>query len=48
MPPTESAAAPPDRVMAADGFFEYLGLVGGFLLVASLDLREMERNTAGG
>lgn len=28
------------RVMAANAFFEHLGLVGGFLLVAWLDLRE--------
>ena len=29
-----------DRFMAANSFFEHLGLVGGFLLVAWLDLRE--------
>lgn len=28
----------PDRQMAANGFFEHLGLVGGFLLVAWYDL----------
>ncbi|CAM5215165.1 hypothetical protein CDEF62S_03196 [Castellaniella defragrans] len=28
------------RFMAANSFFEHLGLVGGFLLVAWLDLRE--------
>ena len=28
------------RFMAANAFFEHLGLVGGFLLVAWLDLRE--------
>ena len=39
--------APPDRFMAENGFFEHLGLVGGFLLVAWLDLREAERDTAG-
>ncbi|VVD77875.1 DoxX family protein [Pandoraea capi] len=33
--------APPDaRFMMANGFFEHLGLVGGFLLVAWLDLRK--------
>ena len=30
----------PDRFMAANGFHEHLGLVGGFLLVAWWDLRE--------
>jgi uncharacterized membrane protein YphA (DoxX/SURF4 family) len=40
--------APPDRFMVENGFFEHLGLVGGFLLVAWLDLREVERDTAGG
>jgi uncharacterized membrane protein YphA (DoxX/SURF4 family) len=29
---------PPDRLMAANAFFEHLGLVGGFLLVAAHDL----------
>jgi len=33
----------PDRQMAANGFFEHLGLVGGFLLVAWYDLRMPER-----
>ena len=32
-----------DRQMAANGFFEHLGLVGGFLLVAWYDLRMPER-----
>ena len=32
----------PDRQMAANGFFEHLGLVGGFLLVAWYDLRRSE------
>jgi uncharacterized membrane protein YphA (DoxX/SURF4 family) len=32
--------APPERFMAANSFFEHLGLVGGFLLVAWFDLRE--------
>ncbi len=31
--------APPERFMAANSFFEHLGLVGGFLLVAWHDLR---------
>src|SRR5258705_8687250 len=30
----------PQRFMAENSFFEHLGLVGGFLLVAWLDLRE--------
>jgi len=33
----------PDRQMAANGFFEHLGLVGGFLLVAWYDLSMPER-----
>jgi uncharacterized membrane protein YphA (DoxX/SURF4 family) len=32
--------APPERFMAANAFFEHLGLVGGFLLVAWHDLQE--------
>lgn len=32
--------APPERFMAANSFFEHLGLVGGFLLVAWHDLHE--------
>jgi uncharacterized membrane protein YphA (DoxX/SURF4 family) len=32
--------APPERFMAANGFFEHLGLVGGFPLVAWHDTRE--------
>ena len=32
--------APPGRFMAANGFFEHLGLVGGFLLVVWHDLQE--------
>jgi uncharacterized membrane protein YphA (DoxX/SURF4 family) len=31
---------PPDRFMVENAFFEHLGLVGGFLLVAWYDLRE--------
>ena len=34
---------PPERFMAANSFFEHLGLVGGFLLVAWHDLVESER-----
>ena len=30
----------PERFMAANSFFEHLGLVGGFLLVAWFDLKE--------
>jgi uncharacterized membrane protein YphA (DoxX/SURF4 family) len=30
---------PPERFMATNAFFEHLGLVGGFLLVAWYDLR---------
>ncbi len=30
----------PERFMAANSFFEHLGLIGGFLLVAWYDLRE--------
>jgi uncharacterized membrane protein YphA (DoxX/SURF4 family) len=29
----------PERIMVANGFFEHLGLVGGFVLVAWHDLR---------
>lgn len=36
--------APPARFMAANSFFEHLGLVGGFLLVAWHDLRERVPN----
>lgn len=31
-----------ERFMAANSFFEHLGLVGGFMLVAWLDLREKD------
>jgi hypothetical protein len=31
-----------ERVMATHSFFEYLGLVGGFLLVAWVNLKERE------
>ena len=33
---------PPQRFMVENSFFEHLGLVGGFLLVAWLDLRKSE------
>ncbi|MDB5653288.1 MAG: Membrane protein, partial [Tardiphaga sp.] len=32
--------ASPERFMAMNGFFEHIGLCGGFLLVAWLDLKE--------
>lgn len=35
----------PERFMAANSFFEHLGLVGGFLLVAWLDLTEVPSRT---
>lgn len=35
--------AGPQRFAAANSFFEHLGLVGGFLLVAWLDLHENEK-----
>lgn len=34
----------PARAMAENGFFEHLGLVGAFLLVAWIDMRERPRN----
>jgi uncharacterized membrane protein YphA (DoxX/SURF4 family) len=37
-------AAPPDRFMMENGFFEHLGLVGGFLLVAWHDLKSRAVN----
>jgi uncharacterized membrane protein YphA (DoxX/SURF4 family) len=36
--------APASRFMAENQFFEHLGLVGGFLLVAWLDVRDAERD----
>ncbi|KJV11018.1 DoxX family protein [Elstera litoralis] len=33
-------AALPERFMLANSFYEHLGLVGGFLLVAWIDLKE--------
>ncbi len=35
--------AMPERFMVANSFYEHLGLVGGFLLIAWYDLRESER-----
>jgi len=32
----------PDRVMVENAFFEHLGLIGGFLLVAWHDIRAQE------
>jgi uncharacterized membrane protein YphA (DoxX/SURF4 family) len=32
-----------ERFMTANSFFEHLGLVGGFLLIAWYDLREKKR-----
>jgi uncharacterized membrane protein YphA (DoxX/SURF4 family) len=40
------SAPAPDRFMLENGFFEHLGLVGGFLLVAWLDLGGAVRNVA--
>ena len=34
---------PPQRFMVENSFFEYLGLIGGFLLIAWLDLRKRDR-----
>jgi uncharacterized membrane protein YphA (DoxX/SURF4 family) len=35
--------APPDRLTVENQFFEHIGLIGGFLLVAWLDVRKAER-----
>jgi uncharacterized membrane protein YphA (DoxX/SURF4 family) len=37
-------AAGHDRFMATNAFFEHLGLIGGFILVAALDRREGARS----
>ncbi|MDE1150003.1 MAG: DoxX family protein [Azospirillaceae bacterium] len=37
--------APPERFMAANGFYEHLGLVGGFILVAWHDLRTRNQSS---
>lgn len=34
---------PPDRIMAANAFFEHLGLVGAFLLIAWHDLQQASK-----
>jgi uncharacterized membrane protein YphA (DoxX/SURF4 family) len=34
--------APPERFMAANSFFEHIGLIGGFVLVAWHDLKQRE------
>ena len=34
--------APPERFMAANAFFEHIGLIGGFVLVAWYDLKQRE------
>lgn len=38
--------APPERFMAANSFFEHLGLVGGFVLVAWHDLQQRHEGRA--
>jgi uncharacterized membrane protein YphA (DoxX/SURF4 family) len=38
--------APPERFMAANSFFEHLGLVGGFVLVAWHDLQPQHQGRA--
>lgn len=38
--------APPERFMAANAFFEHLGLVGGFVLVAWHDLQQRREGRA--
>jgi uncharacterized membrane protein YphA (DoxX/SURF4 family) len=38
---------PPQRFMAENSFFEHFGLIGGFLLVAWLDLRKCHRASIG-
>jgi uncharacterized membrane protein YphA (DoxX/SURF4 family) len=39
--------APASRFTVENQFFEHLGLVGGFLLVAWLDVRQTGRDTPG-
>lgn len=36
---------PPERFMAANSFFEHMGLIGGFLLVAWHDLNQHESSS---
>jgi uncharacterized membrane protein YphA (DoxX/SURF4 family) len=38
---------PPQRFMVENSFFEHLGLIGGFVLVAWLDLRNSHRASIG-
>ena len=38
--------APPERFMAANSFFEHIGLIGGFILVAWHDLKQRETERA--
>ena len=38
----------PERFMVENAFFEHLGLIGGFLLVAWYDLRERSSKIIGG
>jgi uncharacterized membrane protein YphA (DoxX/SURF4 family) len=33
---------PPERFMAANAFFEHIGLIGGFILVAWHDLKQRQ------
>jgi hypothetical protein len=33
---------PPERFMAANSFFEHIGLIGGFILVAWHDLQQRQ------
>ena len=37
---------PPERFMAANAFFEHIGLIGGFILVAWHDLKQWEMERA--
>ena len=39
--------AGPERFMAANGFFEHVGLAGAFLLVAWLDLQQKQKGSNG-
>lgn len=34
-----------DRMMATNAFFEHLGLIGGFILVAMMDVTATESST---
>jgi len=35
---------PPERLMAANAFFEHIGLIGGFVLVAWHDLKQRQES----